>query len=171
MTDKTEATTETVEATATTEATETATVKRDPVSNEDFLRAYIPGQAAGQSAKEIAETLNMDPGTFNVKKAQLTKKMRFGLATFLDGKTEIEGEALSKRIKVPINDFKFSADKKSVEAWKKSPKDKDGNKPDNKLVGTFKIVKLGYELKKLAGSGREVKPASELAELAELLSK
>ncbi len=147
----------------TVDATE-ETARRDSVSADTFLRAYIPGQKSGKSTKEIAEELNMSEKSFSVKATHLRKKIRLGMGKFeVDGKT-VDGETLAKSVKVPVNDWSLSKDEKTVEAIERTTKDKE-----NILRGTFKVVSLGFELPKLSGSGRVAQPASDLASLAQTL--
>ena len=48
--------------------------RRASVSSESFLRGYFAGNKAGQTNKEIAESLNMSVATFNVRLSQARKR-------------------------------------------------------------------------------------------------
>ena len=50
--------------------------RNETVTAEVFVPAMIAGIKAGKSNKEIAASLNMEVGTFSVRKSQLVKKAK-----------------------------------------------------------------------------------------------
>lgn len=78
--------------------------ERNPsVPVETFSKAVIEGRASGKSNEEIAKSIGMNTGSFNVRVSQTSRDMRNATATYKLGDESIKGVALSKKLKVEIS--------------------------------------------------------------------